>query len=199
MTLKTPDLWAPIALSPQPQGSYLHLILLSCPYLKMGGKEEEILYVFKLLIISTRESSTFLGPLPTFPTGFGPFQASVCVWFPWDPEHHKALPSVTASWRKSDDKQETSHLPTSPEGSAGAWIFTPGNIIKVLLYKMSMITLISWIKFFSRLYCFQEFRLKEITVLYFQNRVPPNLAPVLSPDHSDLLIDCPNARLQTNK
>lgn len=64
---------------------------------------------------------------------------------------------------------------------------------------MSMITLISWIKFFSRLYCFQEFRLKEITVLYFQNRVLPNLAPMLSPDHSNLLIYCPNARLQMNK
>lgn len=52
----------------------------------------------------------------------------------------------------------------------GAWILTPGNIIKVLLYKMSMFILISWIKFFNRFYCFKEFRLKPITVLSFQKQ-----------------------------
>lgn len=63
--------------------------------------------------------------------------------------------------------------PTSSQALKAEWgarILTPGNIIKVLLYKMSMITLISWIKFFSRFYCFQEFRFKPITLLSFQKQ-----------------------------
>lgn len=115
--LKTSDLWTPIALCPNPREAPCILYCILSIYENGGWRRR--FYVLKLPTISTRESSTFLGLLPTFPTGFGPFQARLCIWFPWDPEHQEALSSVTASWRKSDDKQETSHLPTSPEGSLG--------------------------------------------------------------------------------
>lgn len=194
MTLKTPDLWTPIALWPRPQGSYLHLTLYLVHILKWGDRGGDFMFLNYSSSLQERALHSW-----------GPCQHSPLDLVLCKPQSVFGFHGIRSSTRlcpvslPPGESQMTSRRPSICPQAPKAWIFTPGNIIKVLLYKMSMTILISWIKFFSRLYCFREFRLKEITVLYFQNTVLPNLAPMLSLDYSNLLIYCPNTRLQMNK
>lgn len=107
----------------------------------------------------------------------------IWIWFPWDPQHCWALHSVTASWRKWDDKQE---------------YLLPAHKL-CARYSLPLIILVSRIipwgvgGMDGRTYCFQEFRLRKHCAIFskIMNPSSPQLS-VLSPDHTNLLISCPN-------
>lgn len=113
-------------------------------------------YTFQKLLSSTRESSTFLGPLPTFPIGLALSKPESVFGFHGS-HGSTSLCLVSLPPRESQmTNRGTSHLPTSPGGGMVCLDFDSRKIELRFSSIMDLIIFILWIHFFSRWYYFQE-------------------------------------------
>lgn len=129
--VKPPDLWTPVALLPRPQGSSLHLILYVVPILKWGT--EEIFTHFRITHNLYKRELDIPGAPANIPHWIWSLPSPSLI-FGFHGNH--GTTRLCPVSLPPGESQMTNRPPTCLQALKamwGAWIFIPGNIIKVLL------------------------------------------------------------------